>query len=597
MAGSDTEQTVVQRPRVGAGRASAAEGGEESEAETGAESEIETETGVRPRAETSGTETRAVMSPSQSLSQGGAPLTPEQVLERDEALRFRMFVAFVLVLVTMVAAVVLVIGGDPLAQRVHLVGLSVAALGSLWMAWILRDPASYRTAHNVAFGLLSVGAVTTAYYYWGVLSAAMLVVPFGAFIFSMGQSLAGALVIIAAALGTHLVLTLLTITGAIADRGIFRAHEGVAAQIAALVLVQFICVATFAMARRSRQTALQSIEELDRATRAIAQRDALLAEARQDLDRALQIGGPGRYTGQSLGRFRVGVVLGRGAMGEVYEAIQEPDGERCAIKLLHPQVASKPAMYRRFVRETRAAASLRAPNVVRVLEVGGEDAPLPYLAMERLDGVDLAGVLKRTPRLPEAEVVELCRQVGAGLAAARAAGIVHRDLKPQNIFRTEEAGRPVWKILDFGVSKLADSTDTLTKGNIVGTPAYMAPEQARGGAVDHRADLYALGVITYRALTGRPAFTGEDIPQLLYAVVHRMPPRPSSIVSLSDDADLVLAIALAKKPADRFEDGAELAHYLELGLRQELPSAVRARAQALLARLDWGRVARAPSRA
>ena len=144
----------------------------------------------------------------------------------------------------------------------------------------------------------------------------------------------------------------------------------------------------------------------------------------------------------------------------------------------------------------------------------------------------------------------------------------------------------MWKILDFGVSKLADQGGTLTQGQIVGTPDYMAPEQARGVEVDVRADVYALGVIAYRALTGRPAFRGHDIPALLYAVAHTMPPRPSSF-GMAEIFDDVMAVALAKDPALRFQTAAELAAALDAAARDVVDADIRARAERLARTHPW----------
>src|SRR5262249_31133523 len=156
---------------------------------------------------------------------------------------------------------------------------------------------------------------------------------------------------------------------------------------------------------------------------------------------------------------------------------------------------------RRFLRELHTAAAIDSPHVVRVIAIGEE--PLPHLVMERLRGRDLSSILREARTLAPAKVVELLEQAGAGVTAAGAVGIIHRDLKPQNVFL---AGT-TWKILDFGVSRLADTGDTLTAGHLVGTPAYMAPEQARGARVDHRADLYALAAIAYRCLTGHAPYS------------------------------------------------------------------------------------------
>src|SRR5213078_479112 len=158
---------------------------------------------------------------------------------------------------------------------------------------------------------------------------------------------------------------------------------------------------------------------------------------------------------------------------------------------------------------------------VRILD-GDAGAALPFLAMERLHGATLAERLRREPRLTGDALRALCRQIGAALDDAAAAGIVHRDLKPQNLFFCDDG---TWKLLDFGVARVADVA--APDDGVIGTPHYMAPEQALGQPVDTRADLHALGAIAYRCATGRPPFDAADPAALLYAVVHRMPVRPS----------------------------------------------------------------------
>jgi serine/threonine-protein kinase len=181
----------------------------------------------------------------------------------------------------------------------------------------------------------------------------------------------------------------------------------------------------------------------------------------------------------------------------------------------------------------------------------------------------------------------IAEHVALGLDAARAAGIVHRDLKPHNIFLADEGGGRRWKILDFGVSK-AGGSGTLTKGHIVGTPAYMAPEQARGEDVDHRADVYSLAAILYRAVTGHPAFTGKDVPTTLYEVVYRVPTQPSILAQLPGDVDRVLALGLAKDADDRFATALELARWFAAAVEDTLDAEQRRRADELIARQPWG---------
>jgi serine/threonine-protein kinase len=276
-------------------------------------------------------------------------------------------------------------------------------------------------------------------------------------------------------------------------------------------------------------------------------------------------------------------------MGEVYEAVRIGSGEPAAVKLLSRNVLSNPERVHRFIREAKIAAAFDTPHVVRVLEVGEPDAPVPFIAMELLRGEDLAQTLRRRRRLSLEEMLRLIQQVAAGLDVAHAAGVVHRDLKPQNIFLHGALGGDlVWKVLDFGVSRLGSTAGTLTQGQAIGTPGYMAPEQARGRPVDRRADVFALAVIAYRALTGRPPFGGRDVPQILHNVVYTVPPRPSELVALDPQVDLALAIALAKRREDRFDTAGELARELAAAAQGGLSDELVSRGERLTSRAPWG---------
>jgi serine/threonine-protein kinase len=358
-------------------------------------------------------------------------------------------------------------------------------------------------------------------------------------------------------------------------------------QVAVVLVIEFLYFITFFTARVSQRVTLDHVSKLEKAVRGVAQREALLVEARAELDRALKIGGPGRFTDQVVGSFRLGVLIGRGGMGEVYEAHSMTDRGEAAVKLLHPGTLSDPTHVARFIREAETAARLNCPHVVRVLEVGTTAGEIPFLAMERLRGHDLAHQLRRQRRLQLPQVAQLAAHIAVGLEDARAAGIVHRDLKPHNVFFSEIADERRWKILDFGVSK-AGGTGTLTKGHVVGTPAYMAPEQARGEDVDHRADVYSLAAIIYRAVTGHPAFSGKDVPTTLYDVVYRVPTQPSMLVAVPADVDRVLALGLAKETRDRFATASELADWFATAIREELTADQRRRADDLVSRHPWG---------
>jgi len=374
---------------------------------------------------------------------------------------------------------------------------------------------------------------------------------------------------------------ILVISGAVHDTGLVQIKPlALRDQIIVQGLVQFVLLATLVTARMSRRTALVAVGELERAVRVAAHREALLLEAREELERALR-SGRGRFTGQTLSGYELGTVIGRGAMGEVYEATH-PTAGRVAVKVLSQTSLSNPNHVLRFLRELRTAAGIQSPHVVRVIEVG--EAPVPYLIMERLEGQTLGEILRNKRALSAADTVALITQIGAGITAAAASGIVHRDLKPQNLF----SHHGVWKILDFGVARAIDSGDTLTAGHVVGTPSYMAPEQASGGTVDHCTDLYALAAIAFRALTGHPPFAGGEIAETLYRVVHTRPRRPTELTpTLHPDVDYVLAIGLAKRPTERFGAAIDFAGALAEALDGRLSQELRSRGEALIRNGAW----------
>jgi serine/threonine-protein kinase len=447
------------------------------------------------------------------------------------------------------------------------------------------DPRRYTERALLVLSVICVINGHLGILYYGAYTAAPLMVVVGIHFVARTEAERLARWIFLSALVCYSAISLVILSGAIDDPGVFASDRpvGRAALATATVFVLGTFWLAYYTARTFRQLSLASIEDLQRATRLASQREAVMDELRAELERALRVGGPGRYTDQIVGPFRLGPILGRGAMGEVYAAARTDDGSPAAVKLLRRELLTDATQVARFLREVRAASALASPHVVRVLDAAGADAPLPYLAMERLEGGTLAEQLRRdAPDLPA--TLALCRQVGAGIDAATAAGIVHRDLKPQNLFRCADG---TWKILDFGVARLADTTGTLTLGEVVGTPQYMAPEQAQGAPVDGRADLHALAAIAYRCLTGRQPFAAPDTPSLLYAVVHRMPARPGALADLPADVDRWCALALAKSPGDRLPSGAALSAALSAALASQLDGKLRRRADALLRRHPW----------
>jgi serine/threonine-protein kinase len=522
-----------------------------------------------------------------SSSHGTSHTSARETLLAEEIDRTRVFAAVAGVFAIFAGALIPLLGGDRTAKGVFAAALLVmiASCGMLLRA--LRRDDGYTQWRAVAF--MYVGTMTgfAAIWYFGVFSPAVAIIPFGIAFYGLGQSSRRILVAYGFCACFYALLAGLVLSGVLPDEGMVQV-PGLEplSKIVVVVLIEGVFLATFLLQRRTRLATLAAIERHDRAVRAVSQRDALLREAKLDLAQAIQAGGLGRWSDGTLGGFKLGRVLGRGAVGEVYEAVREADGHPAAVKLLHAQVAGKADVVERFLREARIVASLDVPNVVRVLDVGHADGEIPFLAMERLSGLDLSDYLREHRRMGVRGVLSMVRQVGLGLDAAHAAGIVHRDLKPRNLFLSREGDVETWKILDFGVAR-AQGEETLTAHQVVGTPNYMAPEQANGHEVTHRTDLFALGVIAYRALTGHPAFEGETTAEILYKVVHRMPLRPSAAAPLPPDIDLALAIAMAKAPADRFASPWELAKALEQASRGALDPALRARAEALMARHPW----------
>jgi serine/threonine-protein kinase len=469
----------------------------------------------------------------------------------------------------------------------------IAALGlgivvSMWFHHAFGDPRRYSARALLVLAVMCLINAHVAVLYYGTFTITPLIVVIGIHFVARTEAERAARWIIATALGLYGACAAAIISGAIADPGVFASDRPVSrgSLVAGAAFVLGSYVLAHATARSFRRASLRAIESLARATRLASQREALMDELRLDLERALRVGGPGRYTDHVIGDYRLGAVIGRGAMGEVYDAVHLATAEPAAVKLVRRELVTDPTHVARFLREVRASAAIDSPHVVRLLDAADRD--LPYLVMERLHGETLAEQLRREPRLPLPEVADLVRQVAAGIDAAGRAGIVHRDIKPQNLFRDRE--HRAWKILDFGVATLAlaeDGAPTLTHGGLVGTPSYMAPEQAQGKRLDGRADLYALAAVAYRCVTGRHPFSGSDTPALLYAVVHRMPQRPGEAAELPADLDRWFAIALAKVPADRPATGRELADALDAALAGALDPRLRRRAEALLRKLPW----------
>jgi eukaryotic-like serine/threonine-protein kinase len=256
-----------------------------------------------------------------------------------------------------------------------------------------------------------------------------------------------------------------------------------------------------------------------------------------------------------LGRYMIERELGRGGMGAVYLAQDDKLGERVALKTISALLAGDPQALREAMRrEVQAARRVTHPNVIRIHDLH-EDGPLLCLSMEYIDGETLFDQVKRRGPLPVREALDLLCAVSAGVAAAHQAGVIHRDLKPQNILLGGLGGQRTVKIIDFGVARASFLAGMTATGMLMGTPEYMAPEQIRGGAVDARTDVYALGAVAYFALCGRPPFTGETPIAIGFAQLQE-PPRPPRALRPEVPPDLEAAMlrALSKDPAERFPD-------------------------------------------
>jgi serine/threonine protein kinase len=267
--------------------------------------------------------------------------------------------------------------------------------------------------------------------------------------------------------------------------------------------------------------------------------------------------------GTTLGdSYRIVRMVGEGGMGRVYEARHTRLGnKRFAIKMLHAEYARQPDVVARFQREAEAASGITHPNIVDVYDVHNTEDGLPYMVGEFLEGEEFGDFLERSGKIPVPLAVRIVRQLCRALGAAHARDVVHRDMKPENVFLVGNPERPTVKIIDFGISKVGDAGGTaLTRtGMIMGTPAYMAPEQARGDKVDLRADIYALGGILYRALTGKKPFDGDDPSVTLAQVLTEDPTRPRAREpSIPQALELVIQKAMSKSPADRHPSMADL---------------------------------------
>src|SRR5437879_4240979 len=280
---------------------------------------------------------------------------------------------------------------------------------------------------------------------------------------------------------------------------------------------------------------------------------------------------------EKVSRYEITGELGKGAMGRVYKAVDPTIGRTVALKTMRLDVhgLETDEMLRRFKNEARLAGVLNHGNMVTIYDAGEQDG-LFYIAMEYIEGVTLHSVLNQRKTLPPEDIISISKQICAGLDHAHHHGVIHRDVKPANIMLEPDGTA---KIMDFGIAKSGGGLTST--GQVLGTPNYMAPEQVRGHVLDGRTDLFSFGVMLYEMTTGEKPFAGTNVTTIIYKIIHENPVPPRELdVTIHPGLDKVIMKALAKKPDERYQTGAELARdlqsYKSLGANtdstQEIPS-------------------------
>ncbi len=302
--------------------------------------------------------------------------------------------------------------------------------------------------------------------------------------------------------------------------------------------------------------------------------DSVFDDAARDLPRLE----PGYRVGD---KYVITQLLGIGANGAVYEATHEAIGHRVAIKIVHQALATRDDIIERFRREAKVCGTIRDRHVGQVYDFGQLSDGAPYMVMELLEGKPLLDLLKRK-RLPIATVVDVGRQLLSGLVAAHAAGVVHRDVKPANLMLSRErSGEHLLKLVDFGISKrmVRDITErnVTVEGTVIGSPDYMPPEQLRGGEVDQRADLYAVGVVLYEAVTGRMPFDAPSMTELLAAILRDPVTPPSALRRDCPPAlEQIILRAMSRPREERFESATAMLHALaQVVVTHQLPEGAK----------------------
>ncbi|HEX2829834.1 MAG TPA: serine/threonine-protein kinase [Burkholderiales bacterium] len=259
-----------------------------------------------------------------------------------------------------------------------------------------------------------------------------------------------------------------------------------------------------------------------------------------------------------LGRYEIVSEIGKGAMGTVYKAVDPMLDRTVALKTIgvaanDPDLAEYES---RFYLEAKAVGGLNHPNIVTVYDVGNSGG-MPYLAMEYIEGRELAALTREGRPLPLEQALDIAVQVAEGLAYAHAHGVIHRDIKPANVLLAADGTA---KIADFGIARMRSAEARAEAVNVLGSPRYMSPEQVLGRRADHRSDIFSLGVMLYEMLTGSAPFAGADLNAILFQIVNLVPPAPSTIAPGTPTMlDFIVAKALTKSPEERYASSRELA--------------------------------------
>jgi serine/threonine-protein kinase len=276
------------------------------------------------------------------------------------------------------------------------------------------------------------------------------------------------------------------------------------------------------------------------------------------------------------GRYQIESVLGEGGMGKVYAVKHLRLGRAFAMKVLRGELARDRSLADRFIQEARATAAINHPSVITISDFGTMPDGAPYFVMELLEGQTVAKLIRAGGPIPAKRAVGIAVKIAAALQAAHETGVVHRDLKPENVFLAQVTGLEEVKVVDFGASRLLGASRITRTGVIFGTPHYMSPEQASGIDVDHRADIYAFGIILYEMFTGRVPFEAESFMGVITQQILAKPVPPSQVHPSARDLGVLEDITLRcleKRPADRFES----MHALRDALLAAAPGQPRAR--------------------